>query len=377
MNDAGPMLKLIDTTLRDGAQAPGVVFARSAKMAIARRLVDAGIQELEVGVPAMGVEEVGDIAGVVSAIGGARVITWCRGIRSDLAAAGCTGAKTVHLSFPASELHQKLWRTTRAEVLQSLHSLVTEARRIFSRVLVGAQDASRAEPGFLAEFAATARRAGAARIRFADTVGRLVPSQVGTTLAPLFVARGELEIEFHAHNDLGVATANTIAAFEAGARAASVTVNGLGERAGNAALEEVAVALKVAHGIEGLVDCAQLAELSELVERAAKKKLAPEKPVVGESAFLHESGIHCAGLLRDERSYEAFPPELVGRVRPEFVLGSHTGGRAVRAVLSRQGVALDTDQAKETAAVVRALARQRGAALSAAEVVGLFRARAA
>jgi len=365
-------LHIVDTTLRDGEQAAGVVLARSDRLAIARALVEAGVPELEVGVPAMGPEAVASIASIVAAVGAERVVTWCRCTATDLEAAVATGAAAVHLSFPASSLHQAVWKLPPEEVLARVRLLIPKALGYFARVYVGAQDASRAEPEFLAEFARVAYAAGAQRIRFADTVGRLAPSQIAGAFAPIRSAAPGMEIEFHGHNDLGLATANALAAYEAGAEAVSVTVNGLGERAGNVALEELVMALRVTHGIDGLVDCAKLAALSDLVARAANRPLAVQKPVVGAAAFLHESGIHCSGQLRDERSYEVYSPTLVGRERPAFVLGSHTGGASVAAALQAQGVQVSPETARRVAARVRELAARLGRPLSTAELSGLL-----
>lgn len=366
-------LHLVDTTLRDGEQAAGVVFAQTDRRNIARALVVAGVSELEVGIPAMGPEAIRDIRDIAQTVGTHRIVTWCRGTEADLAAARACGVAAVHLSFPASPLHQKIWGCAPAAVLASLGELVSEAKRHFSRVYVGAQDASRAEPGFLLQLAQTAAAAGAQRLRYADTVGRLAPAQIGPILAPLLAAAPALEIEFHAHNDLGLATANTLAAYDAGVHAASVTVNGLGERAGNAALEEVVMALQVAYELHGPVNCVRLAALCDLVANAARRPLHVQKPVVGTGAFLHESGIHCAGLLRDTRSYEPFAPAAVGRSRPEFVLGRNTGSAAVSAVLRRLGMELAPEQARRLSALVRTLAQQRGGPLSPDELRALAR----
>jgi homocitrate synthase NifV len=294
-----------------------------------------------------------------------------------LEAAIGTGAAAVHLSFPASVLHQTVWKISPEEIFSRMRELIPKAREHFSRVYVGTQDASRAEPEFLAEFARSARTAGAQRIRFADTVGCLAPSQIASALAPIQRAVPEIEIEFHGHNDLGMATANALAAYEAGVHAVSVTVNGLGERAGNVALEELVMALRVAHHVNELVDCTKLAALSDLVARAADRPLPAQKPVVGASAFLHETGIHCAGQLRDERTYEAYEPTAVGRERPAFALGSHTGGASVAAMLFSQGIQISPENARRVAARVRELAACRGRALGIAEIQGLLKESAA
>jgi homocitrate synthase NifV len=233
------------------------------------------------------------------------------------------------------QIQRKLQRD-RAWVLVTLERFVRRAREAGTQVSVGFEDASRADEGFLARLAVAAQAGGAMRVRFADTLGILDPFETYRRIAALR-AECDIGIEIHAHNDLGLATANTLAAWRAGATHASTTVNGLGERAGNAALEEVVMAMRHLHGVDTGVSASALPAISALVAQASGRPVAANKSIVGAAVFTHESGIHVDGLLKDPRNYQGFDPAELGR-RHTTVLGKHSGSAAVRAACERLGL---------------------------------------
>lgn len=347
-----PPLQICDTTLRDGEQAAGVAFCLSEKIEIARALDAAGVDEIELGVPAMGMVEVSAIREAASVLQTARGVAWCRLREGDLELAALTGLDRVHLTVPASDrqLAGKLGKT-RDWALAELARLTRLASEAGFAVSVGAEDASRADIAFLFEIAETAAAAGAIRLRLADTLGLMDPFAAHRLVAAL--AQGPLPLEFHAHDDLGLATANTLAAARGGASHLSVTVNGLGERAGNAALEQVVAALAVQGRPTG-VPLDRLCALSDLVARAANQPLSPTRPIVGSRVFSHESGIHVDGLMKDPATYEAadLAPARFGRSR-EIVLGKHSGLAAVTAALAAAGLASDPQTARAVLPLLR------------------------
>lgn len=361
-----------DTTLRDGEQTAGVVFSKRDKIMIASMLDSIGVQELECGIPAMGREEREGIKALVNLGLNARLITWNRAVIPDIQSSIDCGVSAVDISLSVSDIMiQNKIRKSRAWVKEQLRVALGFAKQHGLYVSVGGEDASRADMAFLVELMRITLAMGGDRFRFCDTLGILDPFSMYDRVRALREAVPELPIEVHTHNDFGMATANTIAGIRAGAAFANTTVNGLGERAGNAALEEVVMGLKHASGVDTGIATHRFRELSLFVAKASHRPLPPWKAVVGESVFAHESGLHTDGVLKNPSNYEGFDPAEVGLSRT-IVVGKHSGSSGLINRYQDMGIAISRSEAIHLMDRVRKIAQQTRRPLNNKQLIKLY-----
>lgn len=345
-------ITIVDTTLRDGEQTAGVVFANREKVRIAKLLDEMGVHQLEVGIPIMGGDEEDAIKKICQAGLKASIMGWNRPVIKDIEASLRCGVDAVAISISTSDIHIKhKLRTSREWVLENMVKAVEFASKEGMYISVNAEDASRSDMDFLIKFAKAAKEAGANRLRYCDTVGILTPHLTYKNIRRI-LEEVDIDIEMHTHNDFGMATANALEGIRAGATHVGVTVIGLGERAGNAALEEVVMALKHLYKIDLGIKTEMFREVAEYVSRASGRELPAWKAIVGSNMFAHESGIHADGALKNPKTYEPFLPEEVGLER-QIVVGKHSGTAALKAKYAEYGIRLTEHQAEELLPVIR------------------------
>ena len=335
-------VEICDVTLRDGEQTPGVSFTCEEKMTIASLLDETGVEVIEAGFPVVSENEYHCIQQICQMGLDADICCLARATQGDIdAAIGCD-VDLVSIFIATSELHMRVkYRCSPDEMLERGLAMVDYAHDHGLRVRFAAEDASRTDPAFLRRMYAAGAEHGAEYSGFADTLGCMTP----VDMMHFMEHTGSIlpnKLAIHCHNDLGCATANTITAAELGAFQLHTTVNGIGERTGNARLEEVLALLRLKGGIDRY-DLTRLPELSAVVETCSGITMMDTKPVVGKNAFSHESGIHIAAMLDDPETYEYLHPEMVGRER-RYILGKHTGRKAIEHVIASKGCALSPDQ---------------------------------
>ncbi len=364
---------IVDTTLRDGEQAPGVSFSPEQKLEIAGRLAMCGIPEIESGIPAMGVGEQQALRMLNQSGIPVRFTAWCRADRRDIDDALSCLFKAVHISLPGSTILLNTLNKNEEWLYQKLDELIPYARERFDFVSIGIQDASRSSMELLSSIACRCSRLRADRLRLADSVGFWTPSDVQKCVTAVVNSAPELTIGVHMHNDLGMAAANTITALQSGATDLDVTVNGIGERAGNAPLEQILMTIHtIADDYRHNLKTENLYDLCCKVADFAGRSIPPAQPLTGRDVFRHESGIHVHALLKNRESYEPFPASRVGRSGTlNIAVGKHSGSAGLQYILKQCGVELSRQEIATLLVRVRQAAEQKKRDLTVNELLEL------
>ena len=352
-------ITVYDSTLRDGEQMPGVSFKIQDKITIARKLDDIGVPQIEAGFPAVSAQEKQAVSAVKSQGFSADILALSRLKREDIDTCLDCDIDMILLFIASSEIHLKYkLRMTEDEVIEKTGEMVQYAKDHGLKTSFSTEDSTRTELGFLKKINKCAEEHGADRIGLTDTVGCISPEGM-KYLAKEIKSSINTPFSIHLHNDFGLACANALVGVQNGASAVTTTVNGIGERAGNLPLEEFVVALKVLYDYDVGVDFSQLKELSDLVAKISKIKVSKNKPLMGQHAFSHESGIHVAATLTCPMTYEAIPPEFVGGKR-KLVLGKHSGKTVVKDRLEEKGISASDKQICDILREIKVIGEEKG-----------------
>lgn len=340
------MIGILDSTLREGEQTPGVSFTINQRLEIAKALSEAGVSMIEAGHPNVSPDIREGVRGIVKmkkeGLILSEIVGHSRAVESDVEEAASLEVDRIAIFYGISDIHLRAkHRTDRESALSLIGHIVSFARSHGVKVRFTAEDASRADPEYLIRVVRTARDAGADRVSIADTVGVLNPTKTKDLFAWIRKEVPNVELDIHAHNDMGNAVANALAAVEGGATIVHATVNGLGERVGITPLQAIAVALKYHLGID-VIKLDKLMWLSNLVEKHSGIAVPPNFPVTGDYAYIHKAGVHVAGILNDPRTYEFMPPEVLGRSR-DYTIDKYSGKNGLRRKLERLGVTLNEE----------------------------------
>lgn len=375
MDNMADNIIINDTTLRDGEQTAGIVFSIEEKLMIARMLDEIGVNEIEAGIPIMGGDEKDAVKKINEAGLNAKIAGWNRAKKEDIYASLDIGLKFIHVSVPVSKIHieyklKKDFQYVKDNLINILKILNKEG----VHYSVGGEDSSRADLGSVAEIIKIAEGEGAYKFRYSDTVGILNPIKIYENIRKIkrWWKFKNIMLEIHTHNDFGMASANSVAALKAGADSLSGSISGIGERAGNCALEEVIAYFNFIENRKIKFDFIKAKKLAKIIAKIIKRRIPLSKPIFGKNIFYHEAGIHTDGILKNPINYEGYPPEFTGAKR-KILLGKHGGSSAIQYKLNKMGIQITGKDAENMLAAVKAESAKLKRCLTDKEILSLYR----
>jgi homocitrate synthase NifV len=347
-------INIIDTTLRNGEKTAGVVFSKHEKIRIAKMLDGIGIPEIEIGTPALGETEIEMIKAVLKARLNAKLFAYCDADIKAIEAAAGIGVKNIVINISTSDIHlKKIYKQNRTWLVNKLREAMRAANKLEMEFIISAEDATRTDLEFLLKLVSLSNKKGAKRFRICDTVSKFDPFRTFMNISTIKNAIN-FPLEVYNHNDFGMATANGMAAIRGGAESIVVSIGGLGEGTGNAALEEIVMALRYLENVELGIETAKFREIAEYVAKASSRAVPIWKAIVGTNVFAHESGIHADGVIKNPKNYEVFNPAEVGLTR-QLVVGKHSGSHTILHKFKEYDIDLTDKEANDILALTRSM----------------------